>query len=115
MTNTVLLSIDGPIASITLNDPAKHNRLNPEGLKLLREAVDRARASGDVRPKISDYKTVDFTLRTTRGIKQWDLTASVRNVFNADVREPSLAPGLSIPNDLPLARRTIYIQAVYKM
>ena len=44
MTNTVLLSIDGPIATITLNDPAKHNRLNPEGLKLLREAVEKVDA-----------------------------------------------------------------------
>ena len=32
MTDTVLLAIDGPRATITLNDPAKHNRLDPGGL-----------------------------------------------------------------------------------
>ncbi len=49
MTNTVLLSVDGPIATITLNDPAKHNRLDPAGLKLLREAVETADADPAVR------------------------------------------------------------------
>ena len=32
MTNSVLFAIDGPTATITLNDPAKHNRLDPAGL-----------------------------------------------------------------------------------
>jgi hypothetical protein len=32
MSDTVLLAIDGPRATITLNDPAKHNRLDPGGL-----------------------------------------------------------------------------------
>ena len=36
MTDTVLLAIDGPRATITLNDPAKHNRLNTEGLGKMR-------------------------------------------------------------------------------
>jgi enoyl-CoA hydratase/carnithine racemase len=49
MMNTVLLSVDGPIATITLNDPAKHNRLDPAGLKLLREAVETADADPGVR------------------------------------------------------------------
>ena len=51
MTDTVLLSIDGPRATITLNDPAKHNRLDPAGLSLLRQAIEKAdfstRRSGD--------------------------------------------------------------------
>src|SRR5437879_11062711 len=49
MTNTVLLAIDGPRATITLNDPAKHNRLDPAGLTLLRQAIDKADADPDVR------------------------------------------------------------------
>lgn len=52
MTNTVLLTVDGPTATITLNDPAKHNRLNPEGLKLLREAVEKADADPAVRATV---------------------------------------------------------------
>ena len=49
MTDTVLLAIDGPRATITLNDPAKHNRLNTEGLGKLRAAIEKADAHPDVR------------------------------------------------------------------
>ncbi|WP_422000229.1 enoyl-CoA hydratase/isomerase family protein [Reyranella sp.] len=52
MTDTVLLSIDGPRATITLNDPAKHNRLDPAGLALLREAVEAADADPAVRATV---------------------------------------------------------------
>src|SRR5437868_2031597 len=74
----------------------------------------RKRAAGDARPDIADYSTVDLTLRTSRGKRQWDFAASVRNLFDADVREPSLAPGVSIPNDLPMARRSFDVQAIYR-
>jgi enoyl-CoA hydratase len=46
---TVLLSIDGPRATITLNDPAKHNRLDPAGLRALRAAIEKADADPAVR------------------------------------------------------------------
>ena len=49
MTTPVLLAIDGPRATITLNDPAKHNRLEPGGLRLLREAVETADADPNIR------------------------------------------------------------------
>ena len=49
MTDTVLLDIAGPRATITLNDPAKHNRLDPAGLSQLRAAVDAANANPGVR------------------------------------------------------------------
>lgn len=49
MTDTVSLSIDGPRATITLNDPAKHNRLDPAGLSRLRAAVEAADADPSVR------------------------------------------------------------------
>ncbi len=49
MTDTVLLDISGPRATITLNDPAKHNRLDPAGLSRLRVAVDAANADPAVR------------------------------------------------------------------
>ncbi len=49
MTDTVLLTIDGARATITLNDPAKHNRLDPASLAKLRAAVDEADANPDVR------------------------------------------------------------------
>jgi iron complex outermembrane receptor protein len=42
---------------------------------------------------------------------------AVRNLFDADAREPTPAPSasLSIPNDLPLPGRSLYVQAVYSM
>jgi enoyl-CoA hydratase len=49
MTDTVLLTIDGPRATITLNDPAKHNRLDTAGLGKLREAIEKADAEPSVR------------------------------------------------------------------
>lgn len=74
--------------------------------------ADRKRAAGDLRPDIADYTAVDLTLRTTNRNNRWNFAASVRNLFNADVREPSLAPGTAIPNDLPMAPRSLYLQAI---
>lgn len=76
--------------------------------------ADRRRAAGDLRPAIPDYKTVDVTMRTVSGKNQWDFAASVLNVFNATVLEPSLAPGTAIPGDLPMAGRSLYLQAGYR-
>ncbi|MCR4304493.1 MAG: TonB-dependent receptor [Gallionella sp.] len=65
---------------------------------------DREREPGDTRPDIADYHTVDLTLRSQKRSSAWGFAFSVRNLFDADAREPSPAPGL-IPNDLPLAPR----------
>ncbi|MBL8276699.1 MAG: TonB-dependent receptor [Pelomonas sp.] len=75
----------------------------------------RHRATGDARPPIADYTTADLTLRTAGGKAGWDVALSVRNLFNADAREPSLAPGTALPNDIPLARRSLYAQLIYRL
>lgn len=82
--------------------------------------ADRARAPGDTRPQVPDYTTVDLTLRTHSRQNTWDVAASVRNLFNADAREPSLySPGhptpVLIPGDLPLAGRSFYLQVTYRL
>ncbi|MDZ4200784.1 MAG: TonB-dependent receptor [Gallionella sp.] len=77
--------------------------------------ADRKRPAGDTRPPVPDYTTVDLTLRTSRSMNQWDLSASVRNLFDATVLEPSTAPGTAIPNDLPMAPRSLWLQASYKL
>jgi len=77
--------------------------------------AERKRSPGDLRPDIADYTTVDLTLRTKNSINGWDFSASIRNMFDADVREPSLAPGTALPNDLPMAPRSVYFQAVYRL
>ncbi|MTW05245.1 TonB-dependent receptor [Duganella ginsengisoli] len=77
--------------------------------------ADRKRPVGDLRAPVADYHTVDLSLSTRRGKNSWNFTAAVRNLFNADVREPSAAPGLQIPHDLPMAPRAISLTAAYKL
>ncbi|MFA7239520.1 MAG: TonB-dependent receptor [Sulfuricellaceae bacterium] len=76
--------------------------------------ADRKRAAGDTRPQVPDYTTVDLTVRNTRFNNPWNFSASVYNLFNARVLEPTLNDG-RIPNDLPMAPRSLYVQAVYKL
>lgn len=75
----------------------------------------RERAPGDLRAPIADYTTVDLSLRSERGRGNWDFTATVRNLFGADAREPSPAPGLQLLFDLPLAPRAFSVQASYQL
>jgi iron complex outermembrane receptor protein len=79
----------------------------------LNRVMDRRRTAGDTRSKVPDYTTVDLTVRSP-GYGKWAFSTSVRNLFNADVREPSLAPGTSIPNDLPMAPRSLWLQLAYE-
>jgi outer membrane receptor protein involved in Fe transport len=71
----------------------------------------RKRASGDTRPDLGGYTTVDVTLRTAREKASWEFSGSIRNLFNRQVYEPSLFP-VQIPNDLPQAPRSFYLQAM---
>lgn len=77
--------------------------------------ADRKRAVGDLRPQIADYTTVDLNLRFAAKPQQWSVALGVRNLFNANVREPSVAPGTALPNDLPMAPFSAYVQATYRM
>ncbi len=77
--------------------------------------AERKRAFGDVRPDVPDYTSVDLTLRTERGKDRWNFAASLRNLFDATILEPSLAPGTAIPNDVPQAGRSLYLQATYSL
>jgi len=81
--------------------------------------ADRKRAFGDPRPPIDDYTTVNLTLRR-KDIKQsnWNFAFGVRNLLDADAREPSVGPDstgmISIPNDLPLAGRHYFLELRYR-
>ena len=66
--------------------------------------ADRKREPGDPRPPIADYHTVDITLRSNNESGDWGYSFKVLNLFGADAREPSPAPGL-IPYDLPVDPR----------
>ena len=79
---------------------------------VLNHVADRRRAPGDARPPVAAYTTLDLAVGTAPGVKGWTFSAALRNAFDADVREPNLAPGL-IPDDLPQAGRSITLQAGY--
>lgn len=81
----------------------------------LNRVSQRLRAAGDLRAPVPDYTTLDLSLRRERGKGNWEFTASVRNLFDADVREPSPAPGLQLPGDLPGAPRAFSLQASYQL
>lgn len=49
MSDTIKLAIDGPRATITLNNPAKHNRLGPPELTRFKAGLDEVDANKDVR------------------------------------------------------------------
>ncbi len=76
--------------------------------------ANRKRAANDTRANIPDYHTVDIALRHQAKRDAWGITFSIHNLFNADAREPSPAPGL-IPNDLPLPGRWYLLQAHYQL
>ncbi|MDM8565724.1 TonB-dependent receptor [Candidatus Halobeggiatoa sp. HSG11] len=72
---------------------------------------ERNRVVTDSRPPLDGYTTVDLTLRQ-KNLKEgrWNFALSVRNLFDADAREPS---EISIPNDLPLAGRNYWLELRY--
>ena len=80
--------------------------------------AERQRVSGDTRPNIDNYTTLDLNLRRRNLNKHWDFAIGVRNLFDEDAREPSLGPDtngiISIPNDLPLAGRNYFMELQYK-
>jgi len=74
---------------------------------------DRQRAYGDSRPPIADYTTVDLTLhyKDVRNTA-WGLAIGLRNLFDRDIREPSLAQ--QIPYDYPQAKRHWFVELNYQ-
>ena len=75
--------------------------------------ADRMRQPGDTRPQISDYTTVDLTLRREKIAGDWNATAIVKNLFGCNALEPTFASS-NIPSDLPLPGRAIYIMVQHK-
>ncbi len=75
------------------------------------------RAAGDTREATDDYSTVDITVRNTRFLAEGNsISLSVKNAFNADVREPSPygTPFTAVPNDYPMAGRSITLEIASK-
>jgi iron complex outermembrane receptor protein len=66
---------------------------------------NRHRAPEDTRPEIPDNDWVNLNLRRKGIMKNLDVSLKVSNLFDEDIREPSLS---SIPNDYPMEGRGIY-------
>ena len=69
---------------------------------------ERERTAGDPRPDIDNYSLVNLVLRRRNIAKYVDLALLVKNVFNENVREPSL---VYIPNDYPMEGRSVFGEA----
>jgi iron complex outermembrane receptor protein len=69
--------------------------------------LDRHRVQNDPRAPVSDYVDVDLSLRYAKPKSPWQFTLALRNLFDADVREPTPGPDTSgmikVPYDLPMA------------
>ena len=69
--------------------------------------ADRHRAAGDLRDDIKDYDLVNLTLRRKNILMNLDGAVAVRNLFDKDAREPSLA---TQPHDYPLEGRSLWVE-----
>ena len=76
--------------------------------------ADRQRAFGDARAEVPDYTSVDLTLRSERTKQGWDFSASIYNLLDTDIREPSKAAS-GITFDLPMPGRTFWLQARFSL
>ena len=70
----------------------------------------RKRVAGDDRDDIDDYSIVDLNIRRKGRNDKWEVALLLKNLFDTDAREPSLAgnPVAPIPNDLPLPGRSVF-------
>ena len=71
------------------------------------------RVLGDTRAANDAYTTIDLTLRKQSVLPRLDVALSVRNLLDADVTEPSPGPEVYLPNDFPMAGRSIYGELTY--
>jgi len=69
------------------------------------------KAPAVVRPPVAVYSTVDLTLRYHHDKRPWEVGLSIRNLFDAEAREPTDAV---ILYDLPLAGRNFWLELGYQ-
>ncbi|MEZ5671957.1 MAG: TonB-dependent receptor [Thiotrichaceae bacterium] len=80
--------------------------------------IGRERIFDDSRPVIDDYTNVDLALHYRKSKSSWNVSVAVRNLFDADIREPTPGPdetGMTkIPYDLPMPGRNFFIEFNYR-
>ncbi|MCM2276835.1 MAG: TonB-dependent receptor [Oligoflexia bacterium] len=78
----------------------------------------RARVPEDSRPALRGFATLDFLFSTRLWQRALRLSGGIRNLLDADVREPGNPPSsegqaAAIPGDLPQEGRSFRIEAAY--
>lgn len=71
---------------------------------------DREREPLDPRPEIDDYWLTNLNVQYH--LNNWQLSASIKNLFNDDIREPS-SLGTAINGDFPMHERNGFVQLSY--
>ncbi len=64
--------------------------------------------TGNINQQLSDYETIDFTLRGKKLFGHLNLSASLRNALDTQYYEPTV---LSLPTTLPMQGRSFYLEA----
>jgi len=78
--------------------------------------ADRERPANDMRSDIDDFITVDAVFRRNKVLDAIDVSIVAKNIFDEDVREPSVGaiPAFpEIPEDYPMEGRSFSIEASY--
>jgi outer membrane receptor for ferrienterochelin and colicins len=81
---------------------------------MVNHVADRKREPGDTRPQLADYTTTDLSISRENLFGNWELRATALNLFDRDVREPSIAPG-NIRYDLPMPGRSFSVQLKHNL
>lgn len=76
----------------------------------------RPRSGGDARPQAGGYALTDLTLLANGVRHGLDLSASVRNLFDKEYKDPAPAnPGGTLKNDFPREGRTLWLELTYAL
>ena len=80
--------------------------------------LDRRRAANDPRQPVKDFINVDLSLHYAQPKSPWHLTLAIRNLFDADVREPTPGPDesgmIKVPYDLPMPGFNYFLEFRYR-
>ena len=88
-----------------------HNQLAWIGDRSRRQADPVLKSQGDSRAPVADYRLWDMNLRRANVFEGVDLMIAVRNVADADAREPSSG---EIPEDYLLESRSVLLELSYR-
>ena len=72
--------------------------------------AERIRDEADIRKNLDDYSLINMTLRRNNIAKHWGIGASIKNLLDEDIRQPSDG---KIADDYPMNQRSAFIELNY--